>query len=222
MNQSIKNKNQKNKKQEEIKVNTTIQTIRKAGTITVITGPMFSEKSGELIRRLLKLEKYGRQRVKAYKPAEDQRFSSDEIVSRIGYRFPATNIPQQLTPEIVESILRDAEDYHTIAFDEAQFFSEEIIYVVEELAYRGKDVILDGLNMDFRGRVFGPMGELLAMADDTVKLTAFCARCGSPNGTHTQRIVNGKPAKSGPIIVIGDTESYEPRCRTCFVPPTKA
>lgn len=194
----------------------------KAGTVVVITGPMFSEKSGELIRRLLKLEKYGRQKVKAYKPTEDTRFSENEIVSRIGHSFPATNIPKELTSEIVENILIEAEDYSTLAFSESQFFSAEILYLIEELADRGKNIILDGLNLDFRAKAFGSMGDLIAMADEVVKLFAFCACCGSSNGTHTQRILNGQPAKPGPIIVIGDTENYEPRCRTCFVPPTKA
>ncbi len=216
MNQTIEKTNENN-----LKLDHGIQDIE-AGSIIVITGPMFSEKSGELIRRLLKLEKYGRQKVKAYKPAEDNRFSEDEIISRIGYSIPATNIPKELTEELIEEILVESENYQTIAFDETQFFSEEIIVLVEELAVRGKDVILDGLNMDFRAKAFGSMGELMAISDEIVKLSAFCACCGSPNGTHTQRILNGKPAKQGPIIVIGDTEAYEPRCRTCYVPPSKA
>lgn len=197
--------------------------VKKSGNILVITGPMFSEKSGELIRRLLKLEKYGRKRVKAYKPSIDNRFAEDEIVSRIGYRFPATNIPKELTQEIVELILMEAEDQDVVAFDEGQFYScEDFTYLVEELAYRGKDVLVAGLNMDYRGKAFGAMGDLAVMSDEVVKLTAFCACCKCPDGTHTQRILNGKPAKLGPIVVIGDTEGYEPRCRTCFVPPTKA
>ncbi|NRD81073.1 hypothetical protein HPT25_27660 [Bacillus sp. BRMEA1] len=85
-----------NTKEHQEKTNTKVSD-NKRGTVTVICGPMFSEKSGELIRRLLKLEKYGRKKVKAYKPSIDTRFSEDEIVSRIGYRFPATNIPKQLT-----------------------------------------------------------------------------------------------------------------------------
>lgn len=192
------------------------------GRITVITGPMFSEKSGELIDRCLKMEKFGGKTVKVYKPAEDNRFSQDEVVSRMGYRYPATNIPKTLTEEVVNQVLEETKTVDVVGFDEVQFFSKPIMALVEELAYQGKHVIVDGLNMDYRGKEFGYIGGLLAMADEIVKLTAYCAVCKSPHATFTQRIVNGKPAKLGPIVMIGDSESYEPRCRHCFVPPHKA
>ncbi|WP_160033415.1 thymidine kinase [Paenibacillus sp. An7] len=191
------------------------------GRITVITGPMFSEKSGELIRRCQKLMKYGRQKVVAYKPVEDDRFEIDEIVSRIGYKLPAIPIPKQLTPQIVEQILEQTKDADVVAFDEVQFFSREIMDIAEELAYCGKHVIVDGLNMDYRGKEFGYVGGLLAMSDDIEKLSAFCAVCGSPDAAFTQRIVNGEPVTLGPVVMIGDSEAYEPRCRNCFVPPHK-
>ena len=194
---------------------------RNAGFITVITGPMFSEKTGELIKRCEKLKKYGRKKVKVYKPNNDNRFSQDEIVSRMGYRLPATNIPREITNVVMEKILKETEEYDVVAFDEAQFFSKNIMALVDELAYRKKHVIVDGLNMDYRGKEFGYIGGLMAMADEIVKLTAYCSRCGSPMGTHSQRLTNGKPAKLGAIVMIGDTESYEPRCRNCFVPPSK-
>ncbi|WP_336772808.1 thymidine kinase [Paenibacillus sp. MMO-58] len=191
------------------------------GFITVIIGPMFSEKSGELIRRCQKLMKYGRKQVRAYKPAEDDRFSKEEIVSRIGYRLPAASVPRALPASTVEQILLESKDADVVAFDEASFFGKPIIALVEELAYQGKHIIVDGLNMDYRGKEFGYIGGLLAIADEIVKLTSFCAVCGDANATFTQRIVNGKPAKLGPVFLIGDTESYEPRCRSCFVPPHK-
>jgi len=191
------------------------------GRITVITGPMFSEKSGELIRRCQKLMKYGRRKVVAYKPAEDNRFAKDEIVSRIGYRLPAISIPRKLTEETVAKILEQTRDADVVAFDEVQFFNRPIMNLVQELAYCGKHVIVDGLNMDYRGEEFGYIGGLLAMADDIEKLSAFCAVCGSAEGNFTQRIINGEPVKVGPIVMIGDSEAYEPRCRRCFVPPHK-
>jgi thymidine kinase len=191
------------------------------GRITVITGPMFSEKSGELIRRCQKLIQFGRKKVVAYKPAEDDRFAQDEIVSRIGYRLPAHSIPRQLTPESVEMILNQTIDADVVAFDEVQFFSSAIMELVSELAYCGKHVIVDGLNMDYRGKEFGYVGGLLAMADDIEKLSAFCAVCGSPDAAFTQRIVNGEPVTLGPVVMIGDSEAYEPRCRCCFIPPHK-
>lgn len=192
------------------------------GIITVITGPMFSEKSGELIKRCHKLQQFGRKRVLACKPAEDDRFGSEEIVSRTGSRLPAIHIPRQLTAEWTAAILEQASDADVVAFDEAQFFSEAIVDLVEELACRGKMVICDGLNLDYRGKPFGWMGNLLALADEIVKLTAYCAVCGDSQAAYTQRIVAGRPALPGPIVLIGDTESYEPRCRRCFVPPHKA
>lgn len=192
-----------------------------SGFITVITGPMFSAKSEELIKRCEKMKRYGRKSVKAYKPANDNRFSENEIVSRTGYRIPATNIPTDITEEVMRIILEDTQNIDVVAFDEAQFFSKNIMKLVDELAYRKKQVIISGLNMDYRGKEFGFVGGLLAMADEPVKLTAFCSCCGSPMGTHSQRLTNGKPAKLGAIVLIGDTESYEPRCRNCFVPPHK-
>jgi thymidine kinase len=193
------------------------------GHILVITGGMFSGKSELLIERCLKFEKYGHKTVKVYKPVIDDRFAEDEVVSRTGYRFPATNIPEKLNDEIVEQIFRETENVDIVGFDEAQFFSKPIMYVVGELAYRGKYVMVAGLNMDYRGKEFGYMGGLLAQADEIIRLYSFCAVCGNPKGTHTQRLINGKPAEKGsPIVMIGDMESYEPRCRNCFVPPERA
>lgn len=191
------------------------------GRITVITGPMFSEKSGELIRRCQKLIQYGRKKLVAYKPEEDQRYAKNEIVSRIGYRLSAISIPRQLTADITAKILAETADADVVAFDEVQFFSKPILGLVEELAYSGKHVIVDGLNLDYRGKEFGYIGGLLAMADDIQLLTAFCAVCGSPEAVFTQRIVNGHPAPLGSVIMIGDSDDYEPRCRCCFVPPHK-
>lgn len=191
------------------------------GKITTISGPMFSGKSEELIGMLRQLEKYGRKRVKAYKPAKDNRFSEEMIVSRIGYTFPATNLPEELPNDVVNQILLDSDSYDVIGFDEVQFFKKNIMKLAEELSYRGKEVLIAGLNMDFRGKEFGYIGGLMAMSDKVKKVFSFCSVCGSPKGTHTQRMVNNKPSKSGPIIVIGDVEEYEPRCRKCFVPPHK-
>lgn len=191
------------------------------GRITIITGPMFSEKSGELIRRCQKLIQYGHRKVIAYKPAEDNRYATDEIVSRIGYRLPAISIPRKLTDELVQRILEETKEADVVAFDEVQFFSRHIMALIQELAYCGKHVIADGLNLDYRGKEFGYIGGLLAMADDIEKLTSFCAVCGSSEAVFTQRMVNGKPSTVGPIVMIGDSEAYEPRCRKCFIPPHK-
>jgi len=195
------------------------------GSITVITGPMFSGKSGKLIKTLQKYEKKEMKRVKAYKPVNDNRFSDDKIVSRMDhykYSFPATNLPLELPDDVVDQILLETESYDVIGFDEAQFFKKNIMKLVEELASRGKEVIVAGLNMDYRGKEFGFIGGLMAISDEIIKLFSDCNVCASPKGSHTQRIVNEKPAKNGPIVSIGDTESYQSRCRKCYVPPHKA
>lgn len=193
------------------------------GHILVITGGMFSGKSEELIKRCKKLSEYGKKKVKVYKPSSDIRFSEEEVVSRMGYRFDATNIPEIISEEMVEEILKDASEYDVIGFDEAQFYNKSIMKIVGELAHQGKMVIVAGLNMDYRGKEFGFIGGLLAMADSMDRLYSFCAICGSDKGTHTQRLVNGSPAKKGsPIVLIGDKEDYEPRCRNCFIPPNMA
>ncbi len=192
------------------------------GLITVITGPMFSEKTGELIRRCQKLQQFGRMSVAVYKPAEDTRFSETEIVSRMGYRLPAASLPRQLTPSAAAKVIEDTTAINVVAFDEVQFFDEPITDLIGTLASEGKHVIAAGLNMDYRGKAFGAIGELLAVADEIIKLHAYCAVCGSGEAAFTQRVVNGKPAALGPVFLIGDKESYEPRCRRCFVPPHKA
>lgn len=214
-----------NKIKSDNKNSVTYLTSNKSGSLTVISGPMFAEKSGELIRRLDKYEKYGQKRVKAYKPVNDNRFGEDKIVSRLNqqkYSFPATNLPLELSDQVVEHILKECDSYDVIGFDEVQFFKKNIMKLIDELIYRGKEVIVAGLNMDYRGKEFGFIGGLMAMSDKIIKLFAFCNVCGSPNATHTQRIVNGKPAKTGPIVAIGDKESYQARCRNCYVPPHKA
>lgn len=193
-----------------------------SGYILVVTGGMFSGKSEKLIDKCMKFKEYGKKKVKVYKPSCDDRFSDDEVVSRMGYRFPATNIPEKITNEVMHQILLETEDIDIVGFDEAQFYSKNIMKLVSELAYRGKYVIIAGLNMDYRGKEFGYIGGILAMADEIIRLHSFCAVCGSDKGTHSQRLINGKPAGlDEPIILLGDSESYEPRCRKCFVPPEK-
>lgn len=193
------------------------------GHILVVTGGMYSGKSEQLIDRVKKLKEYGNKKVKMYKPSCDDRFSEEEVVSRMGYRFPATNIPTQITEDVMNQILLETKEIEVVGFDETQFYSRNIMKLISELAYRGKYVIVAGLNMNFKGEEFGYMGGILAQADEVVRLYSFCKVCGSDKGTHTQRLMNGKPAKNdSPEVLIGDSESYEPRCRSCFVPPEKA
>lgn len=190
-----------------------------SGFITVITGPMFSEKSGKLIERCQKANLYGKKTFIAFKPEKDNRFSQDYIVSRVGTKIPATNLSEQLTEIDIQNILEWSEKYDIVAFDEAQFFNDKIISVVQELAYKGKQVIIAGLNLNCKGNPIGHIGTLLLMADEIEKIVAYCKCCGSPIASFTQKMKNGKPTIDGPEEEVG--EGYEPRCRKCFVPPNK-
>jgi len=188
----------------------------KAGFLTTIIGPMFSEKSGELIKRCLLAEKYQGKKVIVYKPALDNRFSDDDVVSRIGLRIVAHKLDQNLGNIKAIDIYETCKDAHIVAFDEAQFFSHELVDIVEHLIRGGKHVIVAGLNLDFLGKPFGHLDELLLFSDEIEMKSAFCACCGRP-AMYTQRLVDGEPVTEGELVVIGDTESYEPRCRLCYV-----
>lgn len=181
----------------------------KKGWIEVITGPMFAGKSEELIRRIKRLE-YAHKKTLVFKPKIDNRYSENEIVSHSKIKTRSINI------ETAQDILKYVDhDTEAVVIDEVQFLDHEIVHVVEELANRGIRVIVAGLDRDFRGEPFQNMPELLALAEDVTKLTAICMRCGAP-ATRTQRLVNGEPASyNDPIIIVGASESYEPRCRHC-------
>lgn len=181
----------------------------KKGWIEVITGPMFAGKSEELIRRIKRLE-YAHKKTLVFKPKIDNRYSENEIVSHSMIKTRSINI--ETAQDILKYVDRDTE---AVVIDEVQFLDHEIVHVVEDLANRGIRVIVAGLDRDFRGEPFQNMPELLALAEDVTKLTAICMRCGAP-ATRTQRLVNGEPASyDDPIIIVGASESYEPRCRHC-------
>jgi thymidine kinase len=176
------------------------------GWIEVVVGPMFSGKSEELIRRLRRAE-IARQRVQIFKPAIDERYAANEIISHSGLGIPSDNVTK--AAEIMEKVHARTE---VIGIDEAQFLGEEVIDVCNKLANLGKRVIVTGLDTDFRGRPFEPMPRLLAIAEEITKLLAICVRCGNP-AVHTQRLV-----ESEELVVVGATGMYEARCRRCFEP----
>lgn len=179
------------------------------GWIEVICGCMFAGKTEELIRRINVLT-YGKQKIVAFKPCIDNRYSAEDIVSHNGKKvksFPISDANQ-----IWEHV---DDDVDVVAIDEVQFFDAKIVDVCEQLAYKGKRVMVAGLDMDFRGEPFGVMPQLLTRAEFVTKLTAVCVKCGSP-ATRTQRLVNGAPAKyTDSIVLVGASENYEPRCRHC-------
>ncbi len=181
----------------------------KDGWIEVICGSMFAGKTEELIRRIKRID-YAKREVLVFRPKIDNRYSESEVVSHSNYRHTAITI--QSASEIKSHI---KESTYAVAVDEAQFFDDELVRVSEELANAGKRVILAGLDKDFRGEVFGIMGDLLVRAEFVDKLSAICTVCGNP-ATRTQRLIGGQPAHyNDPIVLVGAAEAYEPRCRHC-------
>ncbi|MGI9101002.1 MAG: thymidine kinase [Terriglobales bacterium] len=176
------------------------------GWIEVICGPMFSGKSEELIRRLRRAE-IARQRVQIFKPALDDRYSENHIVSHSELKIASDNVKN--AAEFESRLDRRTE---VIGIDEAQFLGPEIVDVVVRLADLGKRILIAGLDTDYLGRPFHPMPELLAIADEITKTLAICMQCGNP-AKHTQRLV-----ASEDLIVVGAAGTYEARCRRCFEP----
>lgn len=191
------------------------------GKITMIVGPMFAEKSGELIITCETLMHYAKKNVKVYKPANDDRFSETEIVSRIGHKIEAENLPTKLTEDIVKKVIEDCKEYDVVAFDEVHFFSKGIVDIVYELSMMGKDIYIVGLNLDYTASTFGSVGDLLAISDEVKIKRAYCTVCGK-EAKFTQRIINGMPAEFGKQVLIGDKEEYEVRCKNHYIHPSKA
>ena len=185
-----------------------------SGWLEVIAGPMFSGKSEELIRRVKRVLIAG-QKVRVFKPRLDDRYHASDVVSHDGERVRAE--PVAGSSEMQSRL--QGEDVQVVAVDEAQFFDDGLPELLEELAANGVRVIVAGLDMDFRGEPFGVMPTLMARAEFVEKLSAVCVRCGRA-ATRTQRLVNGKPARyDEPVILVGASEAYEPRCRACHEVP---
>jgi len=181
--------------------------MKQSGWIEVICGSMFSGKSEELIRRVRRAG-YANLNVQVFKPTIDNRYKDKAVVSHNGTSTIAQ--PVTGTEEILQFLDKNTD---IVAFDEVQFFDETIIEIAAELANQGIHVIAAGLDTDFRGEPFGPMPELMAVSESVTKLHAICPVCGSP-ASRTQRLINGKPASyDDPTILVGASESYEPRCR---------
>jgi thymidine kinase len=185
------------------------------GWIEVVCGSMFSGKTEELIRRVRRA-RIAKQKVQVFKPQIDIRYQVEKVSSHDGLAWEA--IPVGHAREILERLEPDTT---VVAVDEAQFFDWELSDVCQELAQRGLRVIAAGLDMDFRGEPFGPMPLLMAEAEEVTKLQAICVVCGAP-ASRTQRLINNLPAGyDEPVILVGGSESYEARCRTCHEVPGK-
>lgn len=181
------------------------------GRIEVITGPMFSGKSEELIRRL-KRAKIARQRILCFKPDIDLRYQRTAIASHSAQTHDACVVAN--VERMREALFPQIDEMEVLGVDEAQFFDESLVSLSLELVHLGKRVIVAGLDTTFAGEPFKPIPDLMAIADEVVKLSAVCMRCGAP-AVHTQRL-----GSSQELVVVGASGMYEARCRAHFEPFT--
>jgi thymidine kinase len=175
----------------------------RGGWIEIIAGGMFSGKSEELIRRLRRAV-IARQRVQVFKPVIDDRFSTDEVVSRDERRLKAVAVATS-----AELLSRVEIGMQVVGIDEVQFFDDGVVDVCMQLADAGIRVIAAGLDQDFMRRPFGPMPALLSVAEEVSKMHAVCVRCRGA-AQYSQRVAGGNAQ-----VEVGDS-SYEPRCRSCY------
>ncbi len=176
---------------------------QRSGWIEVICGSMFSGKTEELIRRL-KRAKIANQKVEIFKPQLDKRYDEKKVVSHDANSIVAVPI------EHSSILLELTDNISVVGIDEAQFFDRQLPEICQALALKGKRIIVAGLDMDFRGRPFGPMPDLLAVAEYITKVHAICPHCGNL-ATHSYRLTD-----ENDTVVLGEKDRYEPRCRTCY------
>jgi thymidine kinase len=173
------------------------------GWIEVICGSMFSGKTEELIRRLKRV-KIANLKVEIFKPAIDVRYHEEKIVSH------DTNTILSIPVKATKDILALAQDVDVVGIDEAQFFDEDIVHVCQQLASDGVRVIVAGLDMDYTGKPFGQIPNLLAVADYITKVHAICVKCGNIANFSYRKTTDDNQ------VLLGAKELYEPRCRTCY------
>jgi thymidine kinase len=173
------------------------------GSIEVICGSMFSGKTEELIRRLKRAE-FAKLKIAVFKPHVDIRYDNKKVVSHDSNTIVSTPVKSSL------EILKLVKDSKVIAIDEAQFFNNDLIKVCNKLANEGKRVIIAGLDMDFLGKPFGVMPQILAIAENITKVHAICIDCGSI-ANYSFRLTKNKK-----LVQIGQKDEYKPLCRQCF------
>ncbi|MGC2620902.1 MAG: thymidine kinase [Acidobacteriaceae bacterium] len=186
-----------------------IRTDGRPGRIEVITGPMFSGKSEELIRRL-KRAQIAKLRVACFKPDLDVRYHRTAIASHSAQTLDAMTVAS--VEEMTAILMPRIDATEVIGVDESQFLGDGLVKLANELVRLGKRVILAGLDTTFTGDPFPPVPTLLAIADEVIKLSAVCMQCGAP-AIHTQRLGSNQE-----LVVVGAAGVYEARCRACFRP----
>lgn len=176
---------------------------QRRGWIEVICGSMFSGKTEELIRRMRRAQ-FAKQKVEIFKPAIDTRYHEEDVVSHNETSIHSTPVPSSA------NIILLANDVEVVGIDEAQFFDNELVNVCNQLANNGVRVIVAGLDMDYTGKPFGPIPALLATAEYVTKVHAICMQCGN-----LAQFSHRKTSDTA-LVVLGETDSYEPLCRACF------
>jgi thymidine kinase len=173
------------------------------GWIEVICGSMFSGKTEELIRRLRRAE-FAKQTILLFKPRIDDRYATEAVVSHQGQTWEAKQLSSAL------EVLQLWKGEQIVAIDEAQFFDAAIVQVCNELSNKGVRVIVAGLDMDYKGIPFGPMPQLMAIAEFVSKVHAVCVHCGKLAQFSHRLVANSEQ------VLVGATEKYQPLCRSCF------
>ncbi|MDX9846614.1 MAG: thymidine kinase [Tenuifilaceae bacterium] len=181
---------------------------KRKGWIEVVCGSMFSGKTEELIRRL-KRAKFAKQRVEIFKPHIDTRYSVEEVVSHDSNSIPSTPVTSS------GNILLLVSDVDVVGIDEAQFFDNNLVDVCNKLADQGIRVIVAGLDMDFKGKPFGPIPQIMACAEYVTKVHAICVKCGDL-AQYSHRLTDTEK-----LVLLGETDVYEPLCRSCFISATQ-
>ncbi len=192
---------------------------KKQGKLIAITGPMFAGKTSKMIQ-LLDREKYSGNSVRLFKPKIDNRYSKSSVVTHKGEKLPAMTVTVDANG--IDAIIKNSADCDVVGIDEAQFWPPELnlANTLNDFANSGKTVYVSILNKDHTGKPFNNTLEVLALADSIHSLTSICLKCGE-DATFTQRISKGKEI-FGSQIQVGGTESYEPRCRKCFVAKSRS
>ena len=176
---------------------------KKSGCIEVICGSMFSGKTEELIRRI-KRAQFANQTIRIFKPTVDSRYSEEDVVSHDAHSI--SSVPVDDAAKMLELV----ENVQVVGIDEAQFFGSNLVEVCQKLANSGIRVIVAGLDTDYKGKPFGPIPALMAVAEDVQKVHAICVKCGAL-ANHSHSLSSSKK-----LVVLGEKDIYEPLCRQCY------